>query len=65
MTLQYLEALKALGSGPATKFIIPLEFTQLIAPIGAMVQSGMQGDAGSSAGWRRAAADTGSGPAPA
>jgi regulator of protease activity HflC (stomatin/prohibitin superfamily) len=41
MTLQYLDALKALGSGPATKFVIPLEFTQLVGPIGAMVQSGM------------------------
>jgi regulator of protease activity HflC (stomatin/prohibitin superfamily) len=41
MTLQYLEALKALGSGPATKFVIPLEFTQLIGPIGSMVQTGM------------------------
>ena len=41
MTLQYLDALKALGSGPATKFIIPLEFTQLLGPLGAMVQSGM------------------------
>ena len=48
MTLQYLDALKALGSGPATKFIIPLEFTQLLGPLGAMVQSGMQaGDGGS------------------
>jgi regulator of protease activity HflC (stomatin/prohibitin superfamily) len=43
MALQYLEALKALGSGPATKFIIPLEFTRLIEPIGAMVQGGMKG----------------------
>jgi regulator of protease activity HflC (stomatin/prohibitin superfamily) len=41
MALQYLDALKALGSGPATKFIIPLEFTQLIGPIGSMVKSGM------------------------
>ena len=41
MALQYLEALRALGSGPATKFIIPLEFTQFIEPIGAMVKSGM------------------------
>ena len=49
MTLQYLDALKALGSGPATKFIIPMEFTQLIAPIGAMIQSGMHSDAGSPA----------------
>jgi regulator of protease activity HflC (stomatin/prohibitin superfamily) len=42
MTLQYLDALKVLGSGPATKFIIPMEFTQLLGPLGAMVQSGMQ-----------------------
>src|SRR5438309_3173758 len=26
MTLQYLDALKALGSSPATKFVLPLEF---------------------------------------
>ena len=32
MSLQYLEALKALGSGPATKFIIPMEFTKLLEP---------------------------------
>jgi regulator of protease activity HflC (stomatin/prohibitin superfamily) len=32
MALQYLEALKALGAGPATKFVIPLEFTKLIEP---------------------------------
>ena len=32
MSLQYLEALKALGSGPATKFIIPMEFTRLLEP---------------------------------
>jgi regulator of protease activity HflC (stomatin/prohibitin superfamily) len=29
MALQYLEAFKALGQSPATKFLIPLEFTQL------------------------------------
>jgi regulator of protease activity HflC (stomatin/prohibitin superfamily) len=32
MSLQYLDALKALGSGPATKFIFPMEFTQLLKP---------------------------------
>jgi regulator of protease activity HflC (stomatin/prohibitin superfamily) len=32
MSLQYLEALKALGSGPATKFVIPMEFTKLLEP---------------------------------
>ena len=41
MTLQYFDALKALGSGAATKFVIPLEFTQLMGPIGSMVQGGM------------------------
>ena len=29
MQLQYLDALKALGAGPSTKFIFPLEFTNL------------------------------------
>lgn len=33
MSLQYLEALKNLGQGEATKFIIPLEFTNLIQPL--------------------------------
>lgn len=32
MSLQYLEALKALGAGPATKFIFPMEFATLIRP---------------------------------
>jgi regulator of protease activity HflC (stomatin/prohibitin superfamily) len=32
MSLQYLEALKALGAGPATKFVIPMEFTHLLDP---------------------------------
>jgi regulator of protease activity HflC (stomatin/prohibitin superfamily) len=34
MGLQYLEALKALGASPATKFVVPLEFTGLMAGIG-------------------------------
>jgi regulator of protease activity HflC (stomatin/prohibitin superfamily) len=29
MSLQYLDALKALGAGPATKFIFPMEFARL------------------------------------
>jgi hypothetical protein len=32
MSLQYLEALKALGMGPATKFVLPMEFTNLLRP---------------------------------
>ena len=33
MSLQYLEALKALGVGAATKFIFPMEFTNLLRPL--------------------------------
>jgi regulator of protease activity HflC (stomatin/prohibitin superfamily) len=41
MALQYLEALKALGSSPSTKFVIPTEFTSLLAPITGFVERGM------------------------
>jgi regulator of protease activity HflC (stomatin/prohibitin superfamily) len=44
MALQYLEALKALGAGSATKFVIPLEFTQLMRPFASYVEQGMNGD---------------------
>jgi regulator of protease activity HflC (stomatin/prohibitin superfamily) len=44
MTLQYLEALKALGASPATKFVFPMEFTRLVAPL-----SNLMGDAGARA----------------
>jgi regulator of protease activity HflC (stomatin/prohibitin superfamily) len=40
MALQYLEALKALGAGPATKFVIPTEFTQLVKPLTGYVSRG-------------------------
>jgi regulator of protease activity HflC (stomatin/prohibitin superfamily) len=43
MSLQYLEALKALGAGPATKFIIPAEFTRLVEPFTRYVERGMSG----------------------
>jgi len=33
MTLQYLDALRALGQGAATKFVIPTEFLQLVQGI--------------------------------
>jgi regulator of protease activity HflC (stomatin/prohibitin superfamily) len=35
ITLQYLEALKALGASPSTKWIIPTEFAALAAPLAA------------------------------
>jgi regulator of protease activity HflC (stomatin/prohibitin superfamily) len=41
MALQYLEALKALGASPATKFVIPTEFTRLVEPITNYVNKGM------------------------
>ncbi len=31
MSLQYLETLKVMGTGPSTKFIIPMEFSSLLA----------------------------------
>jgi regulator of protease activity HflC (stomatin/prohibitin superfamily) len=33
MTLQYLDTLKAIGAGPSTKFIIPMEFSALLAGV--------------------------------
>ena len=32
MSLQYLDALKALGTGPSTKFIFPMEFASFLKP---------------------------------
>jgi len=32
LSLQYLETLKALGQSPATKYIFPMEFTNLLEP---------------------------------
>ena len=46
MALQYLEALKVLGAGSATKFVIPMEFTQLMKPFASYVEHGMNPDAG-------------------
>jgi regulator of protease activity HflC (stomatin/prohibitin superfamily) len=45
MILQYLEALKAVGSSPSTKFIFPMEFTNLINPIQRFLQDTSQGTA--------------------
>ena len=40
MTLQYLEALKALGASPSTKFVLPLELTELAQKVGQYVDRG-------------------------
>jgi regulator of protease activity HflC (stomatin/prohibitin superfamily) len=44
MTLQYFNTLNQLGSSPATKFIIPTEFTNLAGPIAALVAARGDGD---------------------
>lgn len=33
MSLQYLEALKQIGTSPSTKFVLPMEFTNLLRPL--------------------------------
>src|SRR3954469_22260757 len=45
MTLQYLEALKAIGASPSTKYVIPTEFTRFAEKIGDYVEGGMGGEA--------------------
>lgn len=42
MSLQYLDALRALGSGPATKFVVPMEFTSLLRPLVDLSASAME-----------------------
>jgi regulator of protease activity HflC (stomatin/prohibitin superfamily) len=44
MALQYLEALKALGASPSTKFVIPTEFTRLLAPFMGYTERGFGGE---------------------
>jgi regulator of protease activity HflC (stomatin/prohibitin superfamily) len=46
MVLQYMDALKALGASPSTKFILPLELTELAQRIGNFVDRGMDGPGG-------------------
>jgi regulator of protease activity HflC (stomatin/prohibitin superfamily) len=49
MSLQYLDALKALGAGPATKFVLPMEFTNLLRPFLGHTGQAMSGDQGNEA----------------
>jgi regulator of protease activity HflC (stomatin/prohibitin superfamily) len=57
MSLQYLDALKALGASPATKLVVPAEFTSLLRPLVEHTTAALQakdgataaGDAGASA----------------
>ncbi|MCM8794759.1 MAG: SPFH/Band 7/PHB domain protein [Candidatus Omnitrophica bacterium] len=43
MSLQYLDALKTLGASPSTKFVIPTELTNLLAPFTELVKSSTDG----------------------
>lgn len=43
LSLQYLEALKALGNSPATKFIFPLEFASFLKPLTGYAEKAMGG----------------------
>jgi regulator of protease activity HflC (stomatin/prohibitin superfamily) len=46
MSLQYLEALKQIGSSPSTKFVVPLELASLLSGLTRMGQSFGPGSAG-------------------
>jgi regulator of protease activity HflC (stomatin/prohibitin superfamily) len=46
MALQYLEALKSLGASPATKFVIPAEFTRLVEPFTGYIGRSMADNGG-------------------
>ncbi len=49
MNLQYLDSLKSLGAGPATKFIFPMEFTNLLKPFLTYANEATQRTAGEAA----------------
>jgi regulator of protease activity HflC (stomatin/prohibitin superfamily) len=40
MTLQYVEALKELGAGDSTKFVLPLELTKMLGSLGSLTSQG-------------------------
>jgi len=46
MALQYLEAMKILGASPSTKFLFPMEFTSLLAPVKKWLTEGAEGESG-------------------
>lgn len=48
MSLQYLDALRALGSSPATKFVVPMEFTSMLRPLVELSAAAMEPRAASS-----------------
>ena len=46
MALQYLEAFKALGASPSTKYVLPLEITQLAESFRGYLTASNEGDGG-------------------
>ena len=42
MALQYLDALKAIGASPSTKYIFPMEFTNMLRPLMSMTEESVQ-----------------------
>ena len=46
MALQYLEAFKALGASPSTKYVLPLEITQLAESFRGYLAASNEGDGG-------------------
>ncbi|HEV8571568.1 MAG TPA: SPFH domain-containing protein [Actinomycetota bacterium] len=46
MSLQYLEALKQIGSSPSTKFVVPMELANLLAGVTGQTGRSFRGDGG-------------------
>ena len=46
MALQYLEALKALGAGASTKWVIPMELAELTKPLASAMRTAREGGSG-------------------
>ena len=49
MSLQYLEALKQIGASPSTKYVIPMEFTDLLSGISGLARRSFGGGDGQQA----------------
>jgi regulator of protease activity HflC (stomatin/prohibitin superfamily) len=63
MALQYLEALKAIGASPSTKYVIPTEFTRFAEQVGGYVSEGLAKSGSEIAAAGSPPATTGGGPA--
>jgi regulator of protease activity HflC (stomatin/prohibitin superfamily) len=44
MTLQILDTLKAIGASPSTKYIFPMEFVEMVKPIGKYMKAATKSD---------------------